>query len=240
MTDATGRRPDPEKHGWIRELVPDKTFADIGGLWGTVNETVSVALRHGAREATMVDVLPQDDKWWTRFHERCDELGVSGYRSVVGDICNNRLAHRIGRFDVTHCSGVIYHVPNPVDMIRNLIAITRERFILSSMVLPERIESRAGALELYRGQCLLVPTLSEPQRLVLSDYFSRRNIAVAGINREVSFLTRDGRFHPGPWWWLFTAETLAGMCAMFDVDVERTAINSFGSATVLARLKEAA
>ena len=198
-------------------------------------------MRHGAREATMVDVLPPEDKWWTRFHERCRELGVSGYRSVVGDICNDRLAHRIGRFDITHCSGVIYHVSKPIDMIRNLIAITRERFILSSMVVPERIESpRPARWSCVGDNACWSPPSRNPNGLILSDYFSAQGIAVVGINKDGPFLTRDGRFHPGPWWWLFTAETLVGMCAMFNASVERTSISSFGSASVLARLEAAA
>ena len=51
MTSTEPGRFRLEKHRWIAELVPNRTFADIGGLGGTVNETVSLALRHGAREA---------------------------------------------------------------------------------------------------------------------------------------------------------------------------------------------
>ena len=90
----------------IRELCPGKTFADVGGLFGTVNEMVTVAMLAGAREATMIDFQPAKNWQWPLFHERCRELGVSGYHSVVGDICNDRLVDDVGRFDVTHCSGV--------------------------------------------------------------------------------------------------------------------------------------
>ena len=34
---------------YIRQVVAGKSFADIGGLWGTVNEKVSVAHTHGVR-----------------------------------------------------------------------------------------------------------------------------------------------------------------------------------------------
>ncbi len=57
------------------------------------------------------------------------------------------------------------------DLIRNLIAITREWLILTSMVVPERSAGRAGVLELKQGQCLLVPTLSDAQRAILREYF---------------------------------------------------------------------
>jgi len=134
------------RHRLVGELVVGKTFAEIGGLWGTVNETVSIAMRSGACEATMIDIVEFGDPQWTRFHERCRELGVTGYHSAVGDICNDRLADDVGRFDITHCAGVVYHVPNPIDVIRNLIAITRERFILTSAVVPARLANRAGTL----------------------------------------------------------------------------------------------
>ena len=230
-----------EKHRWIAELAPNKTFADIGGLWGTVNETVSIAMRHGAREATMVDIQPLHTKWWKAFHERCEELGISGYRSVVGDICNDRIADEIGCFDITHCSGIIYHLPSPFDMIRNLISMTRERFILSSMIVPDRITNRFGTLESARGQCLSVPTLSEPQREILSEHFSELGIKVGGLNvQSTPPVAPDGGFRYGPWWWLFTAETLVSMCEMFGVIIEKTWVSSHGSLSVLARVDSAA
>ena len=34
---------------YISQVVAGKSFADVGGLWGTVNEKVSVAHAHGAR-----------------------------------------------------------------------------------------------------------------------------------------------------------------------------------------------
>ena len=206
----------------IGELVAGKTFAEVGGLWGTVNETVSVAMRSGAREATMIDLVESGDTLWARFDERCRELGVTGYHSVVGDICNDHLADDVGRFDITYCAGVVYHVPNPVDAIRNLIAITRERFILTSSVVPARIANRAGTLALAPGQCLLVPTLDSVQRDILREYFTTIGRKAKGITREGTFVRADGRFHGGPWWWLFTADTLIRMCELFNISVERT------------------
>ena len=228
-----------EKHRWIAELVRDKTFADIGGLWGTVNETVSIAMRHGAREATMVDVQEPHTKWWKQFHERCEELGVVGYRSVVGDICEERFAREVGRFDITHCSGVIYHIPHPFVLIRNLIAVTRERFLLSSMVVPDRMESRFGTLEVARGHCLLVPALGESDRRILGEHFSERKISVGGLNAPSGmFVGPELGFHYGPWWWLLTSDTLVGMCELFGVEIEKTWVSPHGSLSLLAHVSE--
>src|SRR5690606_13047137 len=40
----TGARMSCPKDAWIQRLVPGKSFIDVGGLWGTVNEKVTVAL----------------------------------------------------------------------------------------------------------------------------------------------------------------------------------------------------
>ena len=37
MTSTAPGRFRLEKHRWIAELVPNRTFADVGGLGGTVN-----------------------------------------------------------------------------------------------------------------------------------------------------------------------------------------------------------
>ena len=209
----------------IRELIPGKTFADVGGLFGTVNEMVTVAMLAGAREATMIDFQPAKNWQWPLFHERCGELGVSGYHTVVGDICNDRLVDDVGRFDVTHCSGVVYHMPNPIDVIRNLIGITREWVVLSSQVVPPRITNPAGTLTLAPGQCLLVPALDAGARSVLQEYFTttRPGAVARGITQEAEeFVTEQGRFRTGPWWWLYTAGTFIRMCGLFNVRIEQT------------------
>lgn len=136
--------------------------------------------------------------------------------------------------------GRFYHVPKPIDLIRNLIAITGEWLILTSMVMPERIAGPAGVLELKQGQCLLVPTLPDAQRAILREYFDSRRMTVSGINRDRPFIGPDGRFRYGPCWWLFTTETFVGMCSMFNVRVEKAWVSLRGSASLLARLGAAA
>lgn len=131
--------------------------------------------------------------------------------------------------------GRFYHVPKPIDLIRNLIAISREWLILTSMAVPERIAGAAGVLELKQGQCLL-PTLSDAQRAIPREHFDSRGMTVTGINRDRPFITPDGRSRYGPWWRLFTTEIFFGMCSLFNVRVEKTWVSPHGSASVLARL----
>ena len=229
--------PSQKKHRWIADLVENRTFADVGGLWNTVNETVSVAMLAGASQATMIDQLPLGGKWWKLFHERCEALGVSGYRSVQGDITNDRIADEIGRFDVTHCSGVLYHMPSPFHMIQNLISITKEWFVLTSMVVPERIENEFGEVRLSEGELLSVPLLSGQHRRIMIEYFRERKMNVGGLTVQSSYFRPNGALAFGPWWWLFTRETLVGMCELFGVVVRKQYVSPFGSASVLASIR---
>ena len=163
-------------------LTANKTFAEVGGLWGTVNETVSIALQAGAREATMIDIQAPGTFEWTRFHKRCADLGTSGYQCVVGDLGNDRLVDYVGQFDVTYCGGVLYHMPSPLHAIRTLISITRERFMLTSAVVPDVISNRAGKLALRPGECLLVCALGESEQAVVRQYFLDQRIVPQGVS----------------------------------------------------------
>lgn len=208
----------------IRALVAGKTFADVGGLWGTSNEKATTALLAGAREATMIDIQPAGNRLWQAFDERCRERGVSGCQSVVGDLGSDRFAADVGQFDITHCSGVIYHMPNPINAIHNMIRITRERVLLWSQVVPERITNRRGSLRLRSGECLLVPALSSEALAVLQEHYidAGREEVNKGLNPQ-EFVRAGEQLLTGPWWWLYTAETFIRMCSLFNhVQIERT------------------
>ena len=226
-----------EKHRWIAEHVKGKTFADVGGLWGTVNETVTIAALNGASETTMIDIQPLGSKWWKLFDERCRSLGVDDCKPVIADICNANISNNTGQFDITHCSGVLYHASDPVAMIRNLISITRERFVLSSMLVPSRISNSAGTLEIGVGEIHCVPALRGKPKEIFARHFDERELPIKGINApEPVFVGKNGRLRTGPWWNLFTAETMLAMCEIFDVTIENTWISKQGAQSILARI----
>ena len=52
----------------------------VGGLWNTVNETVSIALASGCREATEIDIQPLKHELWQRLRDR----GVPDFNCVSG------------------------------------------------------------------------------------------------------------------------------------------------------------
>ena len=105
---------------YIGQVVAGKSFADIGGLWGTVNEKVSVAHAHGARGLAMIDVSPTDSELWALFDERRRTLRLPAVECVSADILTLVEADPCPQFDVVHCSGVLYHMPEPMQFLRAL------------------------------------------------------------------------------------------------------------------------
>jgi hypothetical protein len=71
---------------FISRVVKGKTFADLGGLWGAVNEKVSVAHKAGATRLTMIDRITKQEEDWRLFHERCRNLGVPEVECICQDI----------------------------------------------------------------------------------------------------------------------------------------------------------
>jgi len=158
---------------YIGKVVKGKAFADIGGLWGTVNEKVSVAHRHGASTLAMIDVAPRGHELWQLFEERRQELGVPEVHCISGDIMTLVDTNTCPRFDVVHCSGVLYHMPNPLQLLIALCKITREHLLLNSVITATRVESDVGVLEVPHAASLFVPALEGRERAILKSYWER-------------------------------------------------------------------
>jgi hypothetical protein len=194
---------------FIGRVVRGGSFAEVGGLWGTVNEKVSVALAHGARSAAMIDVTTPGTELWKLFEERLAALGLPPCQMVPADVC--RLAEQPDRpvFDVVHCSGVLYHHPAPLTVLLALRKLTGSHLVLTSAVQQERVENRHGVYTMPPSGVLFVPALDERERLVLATYWEEEaGAACLGITDPVTWDANDF----GPWWWLPTPRALAGMC----------------------------
>jgi hypothetical protein len=199
----------------IRQHVPDLSFVDVGALWLTRNEKVSVAMLAGAKSASVIDATPPGDPAWDRCREHCQALGVSGYAEYSHDL-NDPLIHQtIGTFDFVYCSGVIYHVPSVFFTLERLFSLTRRYLMLVSMVVPEKIENEFGSLNLAGGGMLFVPGLNDETRSIVSAYFERMDLEIMHITptkfTAQPFMWGPGEPNYGPWWWLFPPETLCSL-----------------------------
>ena len=229
---------DPIREQWVTEAAAGRTFAEVGGLWGTVNEQVTVAARGGATATTMIDVAPNEpegDSLWDRFRQRTVELGVEDTNCVQGSIDDPELPGRVGTFDVVSCSGVLYHCPEPLHTLQQLRAITSETLILGTATMPEEIDVSAGRIASEPGSALLVPALTQSQLAIFGAWL-----------RELGEIQALGVTYPmatdwdvedyGAWWWFFTRDYVAGLLRVAGFTVEAVASYWEGRATLyLAR-----
>src|SRR5271154_5009100 len=92
---------------YVARVVSGKTFGEVGGLWGTINEKVSVAHQNGATALTMIDIQPPGGELWRKFDGRMADLGIANVRKISRDICQINEGDVLEPFDVVHCSGVL-------------------------------------------------------------------------------------------------------------------------------------
>jgi hypothetical protein len=199
----------------IRKHVTDCSFVDVGALWDTRNEKVSVAVTAGARSASIVDITPAGDPAWALCRERCLAFGVSGYKEHSLDL-NDPLIHvKLGTFDFVYCSGVIYHAPSVFYTLQRLYSLTERYLMLGSMVVPEVIENEFGSINLAGGGMMFVPGLNQVTRSIAHAYFSSKGLEIKHIAPDAGpvapFMWQPGKPNYGPWWWLFPLGTLCSL-----------------------------
>jgi hypothetical protein len=200
---------DP-RDDYIARVVKNKSFADVGGLWGTVNEKVSVAHRCGANSLTMIDVLPVEHDLWCLFKDRTRTFALPEVRCISSDILE--LGERFPKlqFDVVHCSGVLYHMPDPLRFVAAMKNLTREYLILSSVVTPTKVDNETGSLQIPKAAAIFVPALKDHESAIIKSFWQRFvGDAALGVTGETKSWSADDF---GPWWWLPTAETVKAMC----------------------------
>jgi Methyltransferase domain len=199
------------RNSFIAQVVAGKTFADVGGLWGTVNEKVSVASKHRAAALAMIDITEEGGALWQAFEARMMDLGVRDYRCHATDIC----AVSDLQFDVVHCSGVLYHHPNPHVLLDALRRATREHLILSSAVTQEVVENKHGTYRIPPSGVIFVPALTDEERKILGAYWTAVGAEAHGITHPAHYKPSDF----GPWWWLPTAHALQAMARVAGFEV---------------------
>jgi hypothetical protein len=224
---------EPIREEWVAAAAAGKSFAEVGGLWGTVNEQVTVAARAGATATTMIDVAPEDgtdEDLWRLFRERAASLGVTDTTCVKGSINDVETVKRVGSFDVVSCSGVIYHCPQPLHTLRQLRAITRETLILGTATIPETVSSPAGTVSVEPGAALLVPAMTESHRAVLGQWLREvGGVQALGVNYPMQSGWALDDY--GAWWWFFTRDYVAAMLRIAGFEVENVASYWDGRAT---------
>ena len=207
---------------WTWKLATGKTFAEVGGLWRTLSEKVTVAALAGATSVAMIDNIDPlgQGVWWPAFDKRCAELGVSGVKKYAVSIDNPQVRDIVGAYDVVHCSGVLYHCPNPILTVGNLLSITNEWLLLSLVVMPPVITNSAGTIRMSSDSAYLVPTLSATNHAIFSEHCRVTYGSAMGLDAPAkTWFFADGTPDYAPWWWLWTSSYVKKMLECFPIEV---------------------
>jgi hypothetical protein len=121
-------------------------------------------------------------------------------------------------FDVVHSSGVLYHLPSPLEYISRLRAITREFCILTSTTIPNTIVVDREHLDIPNGATLFVPSLAGKELKIIVEWFKRRgreNIAEP-VNRFGGYRNLYNYY---PNWFIPTVPAFRSMaeCCGFEI-----------------------
>ena len=171
----------------------------------------------------MIDIAPLNHELWRQFDARMDAFHLHGYDKISANAVAADFADRVGHFDVVHCSGVLYHLPNPFELLVAMRTITSEFLILTSMTIPLVIENSAGKMEVTGGRAIFVPALSETSRAIVREHFTSlgmRGDAIQGLS-QCDWLTPAGRPNFGPWWWLMPADVIKAMLDSLQFEILR-------------------
>jgi hypothetical protein len=186
---------------YIRKYAPNRSFADIGCMWGIHGENAFTAEKYGATLVKGVDVYGPTPE----FAAKKKALG-SSVEFILGDASHPDTIARIGVVDVVLCSGVLYHHPSPFDLLVALRRICGQTLILVTRTIPE-IKKLPNAAIYYPG-------LSPKDRNLW-------NLSKLGLTRQAG-ITDD--FDPeegyGNWFWGLTPSCLRSLLetAGFRVD----------------------
>lgn len=227
------------KRALIREHASGLSFVDIGGLWGTRGETVTTAAEGGASRLAMADIQTPGGPWWKAFAEHCADRGVEGYDEVQVDICAPDAPERLGHWDFVHCAGVMYHVADLFRFVGNLVAVADKYLLLSSVVMPDRIEGPTGHLDFGADHAYLAPVLDPEHRQLVGDYWKEQGMTADGINKPIDYIV-DGRPRFTPWWWLFSGEFMARVVSLHGLEIVAQGRTPAGHGhTIFARVPSA-
>jgi hypothetical protein len=191
------------RHRFIAEFAPDRSFADIGGLFQLHGD---VALRAHGAGATMVTLFDSGDESYGGFAEKRRVAGPT-VRFVQGDLEEGISVERIGSHDIVWCTGVIYHTPNPVLQLMHLRAITRELLYLGTHTIPE--------IPGFQQACIYYPYLPEKERRGHSRAHWDAE-CLHGIGTPFDDQTMHGN---GNFWWGITSSALRAMLASARFEV---------------------
>ena len=202
--------PADQRAELIKKMVPGKSFADIGSMWGINGYYAFLAEESGARTVTAVDVYPESAEFLNEKAKR-----NSAIKFVQGDIHSRDTIEKIGVCDVVLCFGVLYHSPSPFDLLMRLRMICGQTFILGTALIPE--------MEGLQNVAVFWPFLSVAQR----------NLWDLGGGLRMGL---SGPYEPesgyGNWFWGLTPTCVEALLECTGFKIEERSVGPFGGTFV--------
>src|SRR5207248_6942762 len=205
---------------WVEQLAPGRSFVDVGAMWGVHGKIAFLAEEHGATAVTAVDITDETPEYRAE-HERRG----SRVRFVRGDLLDPATVEKVGVHDVVWCSGLIYHVPDPLAALERLRGLTSDKLVLIGATVPE--------LPGIEQASVFFPHLSERSR---KRYDRVYNATLAWPGERVGLTTPfDPEQGYANWWWGLTPSSMRALLAVSGFSVLDTKTNGFHT-RILAEL----
>jgi adenylate kinase family enzyme len=199
---------------WIKEITNDLSFCDAGGLWGIVNENISDALN--AKSKTLLDKFPTTDPLWQQMREHL--VGVD-YEEVSSNICDVKR-----QWDVVGCNGVIYHYPEPENILKMLKEMFNKFLIITTTFTQPTVSNNKGCITI--DDKLYLPNINESTREVIKEDWK-----IFLHNQPVSGLTYVSNWQTSiyeHWWWLFTENYLDNLFYKTNLSIIEKVVENDG------------
>ena len=212
---------------WIARIAPGHSLVDIGGIGEfSTNERCSWAQRCGASRVAMADFEPFEHDRWGRWRKETAAQGIGGIEEFQrANIDDPALPQILGRWDIVHSTGILYHVPNPVHSILNIRRVARRWLILNTVIVPEVIENAAGTLRFPACAVALFAALRGQERAVLAEHyrgqFGMEIDSLAPVRQEGAAMPylREGAPSYYPYWWIFTRTSFEAALEILEMQV---------------------
>lgn len=187
---------------YLRRHAPGRTVIDVGSMWLVHGRFAFFAEQAGAREVVSFDILDRSPEF-QREHER----RKSSVRYVQGDLMDPGAIANLGSFDLVFCSGVLYHLPDPLTGLRHLKSLAADRLLLGTAVVTGHARKQ---------HAIYYPYLKKP--------WTQRVGEAIGVPGRF-FTDYPYRFDPAEqyanWYWGFSPRCFGAMAASVGLEVER-------------------
>jgi hypothetical protein len=193
-----------QRRAWIRELAPDRSFLDVGGMFHVAGDVSFWAEDAGATSVVLFDGMDPSLDFQAKHAER-----GSGVHYQQADLHDPEDVAIAGAHDIVWCTGVVYHSPSPFQQLLHLRELTRHRLVLGTHVIPEIPGIENG--------CLFYPGRSA---------VSEASFAHAHGPRAGAYPGATGPFDDTPnlayanMWWGITPSALHGMLRLAGFAIE--------------------